>query len=69
MNETQYCFSTDASQLGAPSGHVVPVREAWLAAGVVVMVSGDITSMPRLAHNPAAKRIRLDVQGNVEKLF
>jgi formate--tetrahydrofolate ligase len=69
VNKTQYSFSTDASQLGAPSRHIAPVREARLAAGVVVMICGVITTMPGLTRNPAAKRIRLDAQGNLEGLL
>jgi formate--tetrahydrofolate ligase len=69
--KTQYSFSADASALGAPSGHVVPVREVRLAAGAgfVVMICGDVTTMPGLSRNPAAKRIRLDADGNIEGLF
>jgi formate--tetrahydrofolate ligase len=69
--KTQYSFSADASLLGAPSGHIVPVREVRLSAGAgfVVMICGDITTMPGLSRNPAAKRIGLDAKGNVEGLF
>mgnify|MGYP005811180899 CR=1 FL=1 len=69
--KTQYSFSADASALGAPSGHVVPVREVRLAAGAgfVVMICGDITTMPGLARTPAAKRIKLDAEGNIEGLL
>jgi formate--tetrahydrofolate ligase len=69
--KTQYSFSADATLIGAPSGHVVPVREVRLAAGAgfVVMICGDITTMPGLARNPAAKHIKLDARGHVEGLF
>jgi formate--tetrahydrofolate ligase len=69
--KTQYSFSADATLLGAPSGHVVPVREVRLAAGAgfVVMICGDIATMPGLSRTPAAKRIRLDASGNIEGLL
>lgn len=69
--KTQYSFSTDPSLKGAPSGHVVPIREVHLSAGAgfVVVVCGDIMTMPGLPREPAAKRIRLNEQGNIEGLF
>jgi formate--tetrahydrofolate ligase len=65
--KTQYSFSTDATQLGAPSGHILDVREVRLAAGAefVVMVCGDIMTMPGLPKLPAAERIDLDEQGRI----
>jgi formate--tetrahydrofolate ligase len=65
--KTPYSFSTDASLRGAPRGHVVDVREVRLAAGAgfVVMVCGDIMTMPGLPANPAAERIDLDDEGRV----
>jgi len=65
--KTQYSFSTDASLRGAPSGHVLDVREVRLAAGAefVVMVCGDIMTMPGLPKLPAAERIDLDDQGQI----
>ena len=65
--KTQYSFSTDASLRGAPSGHVLDVREVRLAAGAefVVMVCGDIMTMPGLPKVPAAERIDLDDQGQI----
>jgi formate--tetrahydrofolate ligase len=65
--KTQYSFSTDASLRGAPSGHTVALREVRLAAGAgfVVMVCGDIMTMPGLPADPAAERIDLDDEGRV----
>jgi len=71
MAKTQYSFSTDPNLLGAPSGHVVPVREIRLAAGAefVVVVCGDIMTMPGLPRVPAANNIRLNEAGQIEGLF
>jgi len=68
--KTQYSFSTDATRRGAPSGHVVPVREVRLSAGAgfVVAVCGDIMTMPGLPRIPAAERIGLDRSGRVTGL-
>jgi formate--tetrahydrofolate ligase len=65
--KTQYSFSTDAHQRGAPSGHVVTIREVRLAAGAgfVVLVCGDIMTMPGLPKVPAAEHIDLDDEGRV----
>lgn len=69
--KTQYSFSTDASARGAPSGHVVNIREVRLAAGAefIVVVCGDIMTMPGLPKVPAASRIDLDADGRVVGLF
>lgn len=69
--KTQYSFSTDPTLKGAPSGHTIPIREVHLSAGAgfVVVVCGDIMTMPGLPRDPAANRIRLNDQGNVEGLF
>jgi formate--tetrahydrofolate ligase len=69
--KTQYSFTTDAKQRGAPSGHVVNVREVRLAAGAefVVMVCGDIMTMPGLPKVPSAEVIDLDDDGRVVGLF
>ncbi|WP_067215990.1 formate--tetrahydrofolate ligase [Marinomonas gallaica] len=69
--KTQYSFSTDPSLKGAPGGHVVPIREVHLSAGAgfVVVVCGDIMTMPGLPREPAANRIGLTEQGNIEGLF
>ncbi len=69
--KTQYSFSADPAKLGAPEGHVLPVREVRLSAGAgfVVAVCGDIMTMPGLPRVPAAESIRLDAEGRIEGLF
>ncbi|HKH73874.1 MAG TPA: formate--tetrahydrofolate ligase [Vicinamibacterales bacterium] len=69
--KTQYSFSTDAKLRGAPSGHIVNVREVRLAAGAefVVMICGDIMTMPGLPKVPSAERIDLTEEGKVVGLF
>ena len=69
--KTQYSFSTDASARGAPSGHTINIREVRLAAGAefVVMVCGDIMTMPGLPKVPAANKIDLTPEGKVVGLF
>ncbi|MGY0398644.1 MAG: formate--tetrahydrofolate ligase [Ostreibacterium sp.] len=69
--KTQYSFSTDPKLMGAPSNHVVPVREVRLSAGAefIVAVCGEIMTMPGLPRVPAANHIRLDEKGLVEGLF
>ncbi|HUI17720.1 MAG TPA: formate--tetrahydrofolate ligase, partial [Alphaproteobacteria bacterium] len=69
--KTQYSFSTDPNRKGAPSGHVIPVREVRLAGGAefVVAICGEIMTMPGLPREPAAHRIRINEQGLVEGLF
>ncbi|HEX5786588.1 MAG TPA: formate--tetrahydrofolate ligase [Woeseiaceae bacterium] len=71
MAKTQYSFSTDPALLGAPSGHVVPIREVRLAAGAefVVMICGTIMTMPGLPRRPAALDIRVNADGRIEGLF
>ena len=71
MAKTQYSFSTDPSLKGAPSGHVVPLREVRLSAGAgfLVVVCGEIMTMPGLPRVPAANTIRLNDQGEIEGLF
>ncbi len=71
MAKTQYSFSTDPNLLGAPSGHVVPIREIRLAAGAefVVVVCGAIMTMPGLPRVPAADSIRVNDEGRIEGLF
>ena len=71
MAKTQYSFSTDPALLGAPRGHEVPIREIRLSAGAefVVVVCGDIMTMPGLPRAPSADNIRLNDQGQVEGLF
>ena len=69
--KTQYSFSTDPSLRGAPSGHEISIREVRLAAGAefIVMVCGDIMTMPGLPKIPAAEKIDLDDEGNITGLF
>jgi len=69
--KTQYSFSTDPKLLGAPEGHVVKVREVRLAAGAefVIMLCGDVMTMPGLPKEPAANRIDLDDDGRIVGLF
>ena len=69
--KTQYSFSTDPSLKGAPSGHDIAIREVRLAAGAefIVMVCGDIMTMPGLPKVPAAEKIDLDKDGNIVGLF
>jgi formate--tetrahydrofolate ligase len=71
MAKTQYSFSTDPALMGAPSGHVVGVRELRLSAGAefVVAVCGDIMIMPGLPKVPAAEGISVNSDGQIEGLF
>lgn len=71
MAKTQYSFSTDPAKLGAPTGHVVPVREVRLSAGAgfVVAICGEIMTMPGLPRVPAAEGIRFGAGGEIEGLF
>ena len=69
--KTQYSFSTDPTLRGAPTGHEITIREVRLAAGAefIVMVCGDIMTMPGLPKIPAAEKIDLDDDGNIIGLF
>ncbi len=69
--KTQYSFSTDPSLKGAPSGHVLPVREVRLSSGAefIVVVCGAVMTMPGLPRVPAADSIKLNEKGEVEGLF
>jgi len=69
--KTQSSFSADATVRGAPSGHIVNVREVKLAAGAqfIVMICGDIMTMPGLPKVPSAEKIDVDDEGNVVGLF
>jgi len=71
MAKTQYSFTTDPSRRGAPTGHSVPVREVRLSAGAgfVVVVCGEVMTMPGLPRAPAAQTIRLNDDGEIEGLF
>jgi formate--tetrahydrofolate ligase len=69
--KTQYSFSTDPNLRGAPSNHVVPIREVSLSAGAgfVVVICGEIMRMPGLPRVPSAERIYIDEKGQIEGLF
>ena len=71
MAKTQYSFTTDPNRRGAPTGHSVPVREVRLSAGAgfVVVVCGEIMTMPGLPRVPSAESIRLNDAGQIEGLF
>ena len=71
MAKTQYSFSTDPLLMGAPSGHDVPIREVRLSAGAefIVVVCGEIMTMPGLPKIPAAENIDLDDKGLIQGLF
>ncbi|WP_439154739.1 formate--tetrahydrofolate ligase [Yoonia sp.] len=71
MAKTQYSFSTDPNLRGAPTGHSVPVREVRLSAGAgfVVVICGEIMTMPGLPRVPSAEAIRLNANGEIEGLF
>ncbi|MEG6507853.1 formate--tetrahydrofolate ligase [Methyloligella sp. 2.7D] len=69
--KTQYSFSTNPDAKGAPTGHIIPIREVRLSAGAefVVIICGDIMTMPGLPRVPAANNIKLDEQGHIVGLF
>jgi formate--tetrahydrofolate ligase len=71
MAKTQYSFSTDPNLRGAPEGHTLPIREVRLSAGVgfVVVICGEIMTMPGLPRVPASETIRLNEAGLIEGLF
>jgi formate--tetrahydrofolate ligase len=71
MAKTQYSFTTDPNVRGAPTGHSVPIREVRLSAGAgfIVVICGEIMTMPGLPKVPSAEVIRLNDQGQVEGLF
>ncbi|MCV2877348.1 formate--tetrahydrofolate ligase [Sedimentimonas flavescens] len=71
MAKTQYSFSSDPALRGAPSGHTLPIREVRLSAGAgfVVVICGEIMTMPGLPRHPAAENIRLNAEGEIEGLF
>jgi len=71
MAKTQYSFSTDPNLKGAPVNHVVPIREVRLSAGAefIVVICGDIMTMPGLPKVPSAEVIGLDASGQIEGLF
>jgi|TARA_A100001035_G_scaffold89526_1_gene69775 formate--tetrahydrofolate ligase len=69
--KTQYSFSTDPNLKGAPSGHVLPIREVRLSSGAefIVVICGAIMTMPGLPRVPAADSIKLNEKGEIEGLF
>ena len=69
--KTQFSFSTDPSLKGAPSGHVLPIREVRLSSGAefIVVVCGSIMTMPGLPRVPAADSIKINDKGDTEGLF
>jgi formate--tetrahydrofolate ligase len=71
MAKTQYSFSTDPNLRGAPEGHTLPIREVRLSAGAgfVVVICGEIMTMPGLPRVPASETIRLNDEGLIEGLF
>ena len=71
MAKTQYSFSTDPLLMGAPSGHDVPIKEVRLSAGAefIVVVCGEIMTMPGLPRVPAAEAIGLDENQEIKGLF
>ncbi|TGQ31680.1 formate--tetrahydrofolate ligase, partial [Mesorhizobium sp. M00.F.Ca.ET.220.01.1.1] len=71
MAKTQYSFSTDPNLRGAPTGHTVPVREVRLSAGAgfVVIICGEVMTMPGLPSKPSSEKIFLNEQGQIEGLF
>ncbi|KQP58184.1 formate--tetrahydrofolate ligase [Methylobacterium sp. Leaf399] len=71
MAKTQYSFSTDPALMGAPTGHTIAVRDVRLSAGAgfVVVICGEIMTMPGLPKVPASEGIHLDANGQIEGLF
>ena len=71
MAKTQYSFTTDPNRRGAPTGHSVPVREVRLSAGAgfVVVICGEIMTMPGLPRVPASEQIMLNESGEIDGLF
>src|SRR5882757_3296281 len=71
MAKTQYSFSTDPNLRGAPTGHTVPVREVRLSAGAgfVVIICGEVMTMPGLPKAPSSEKIFLNEAGQIEGLF
>ncbi|HVK91439.1 MAG TPA: formate--tetrahydrofolate ligase [Mycoplana sp.] len=71
MAKTQYSFSTDPNLRGAPEGHTVPIREVRLSAGAgfIVVITGEIMTMPGLPKVPSSEKIFLNELGQIEGLF
>ncbi|MGJ8571236.1 MAG: formate--tetrahydrofolate ligase [Hoeflea sp.] len=71
MAKTQYSFSTDSNLRGAPTDHTVPIREVRLSAGAgfIVVITGEIMTMPGLPRTPSSEKIFLNDKGQIEGLF
>ena len=71
MAKTQYSFTTDPNRRGAPNGHAIPIREVRLSAGAgfIVVICGEVMTMPGLPKVPSAEAIILNKKGDVEGLF
>ncbi|MDY8110333.1 formate--tetrahydrofolate ligase [Fulvimarina sp. 2208YS6-2-32] len=71
MAKTQYSFSTDPSRRGAPTGFDIPIREVRISAGAgfIVVICGEVMTMPGLPRRPSAETIRLNEDGLIEGLF
>ena len=71
MAKTQYSFTTDPNRRGAPNGHSIPIREVRLSAGAgfIVVICGEVMTMPGLPKAPSAEAIMLNKKGDVEGLF
>ena len=71
MAKTQYSFTTDPNRRGAPTGHSLPVREVRLSAGAgfIVVICGEIMTMPGLPRRPAAETIGINADGQIDGLF
>ena len=71
MAKTQYSFTTDPNRKGAPNGHSIPIREVRLSAGAgfIVVICGEVMTMPGLPKVPSAETIMLNKKGDVEGLF
>ena len=71
MAKTQYSFTTDPNRRGAPTGHSLPIREVRLSdgAGFVVVICGDVMTMPGLQRVPSAETIKINENGLIDGLF
>ena len=71
MAKTQYSFTTDPNMRGAPTGHSLPIREVRLSAGAgfVVVICGEIMTMPGLPRVPSAEAIKINDDGLIDGLF
>jgi formate--tetrahydrofolate ligase len=71
MAKTQYSFTSDPNRRGAPTGHSLPIREVRLSAGAgfVVVICGDVMTMPGLPRVPSAETIKINENGLIDGLF